>query len=59
MLAIYGLPLGLLAAGPMIEQFGFVITNIVMTLAGLAVLGLITLIWRKQIWDLAAEANQR
>ena len=59
MLAIYGLPLGLLAAGPMIEQFGFVITNIVMTLAGLAVLGLITLVWRKKIWDLAAEANQR
>ena len=58
MLAIYGLPLGLLAAGPMIEQIGFVLTNIIMTLSGLLLLALITTIWRKQIWDPAAEANQ-
>ena len=57
-LAIYGLPLGLLAAGPMIEHFGFVFTNILMTLSGLVLLALIGVIWRKHVWDLAADANQ-
>jgi predicted MFS family arabinose efflux permease len=57
MLAIYGLPLGLMLAGPLIEHFGFPLTNLIMVTTGLAMLALVSLIWRKQIWEVGAQAN--
>ncbi len=58
MLAIYGLPLGLMLAGPLIERLGFLLTNLVMTATGLVMLALVSTIWRRHVWDHGAEANQ-
>lgn len=58
MLAIYGLPLGLMLAGPMIDRFGFMLTNLVMTTSGLILLAVVSMIWRRQVWDHSGEANQ-
>jgi len=58
MLAIYGLPLGLMLAGPLIERLGFLLTNLVMTTTGLVMLALVSMIWRRHVWDHGAEANQ-
>ena len=57
-LAIYGLPMGLLMASPMIEQWGFARTNLIMTLTGLVLLALIAAIWHRQLVDPQAPANQ-
>ena len=50
MLAVYGLPLGLLASGVFIKWLGFPATVAVYSVAGLAVSGLIALRWRQDIW---------
>ena len=59
MLAIYGLPLGLLAAGGLIERFGFAATASGYCLAGLLLTGVIALRWRAALWPLDAPANAR
>ncbi len=59
MLAIWGLPLGLLASGPIITTFGFAAAGITYGLAGLALTLAIALRWRAQLWRLAAPANAR
>lgn len=58
MLAIYGLPMGLLIAGALIDQIGFQLTNLILIIAGLITLSLIALIWRKDLIDASAPANQ-
>jgi len=58
MLAIYGLPLGLMVAGPLIKHLGFGLTNLIMTTTGLAMLGMVSLIWRRHVWDQSAESNR-
>jgi len=50
MLAIYSLPLGLLAAGALIGSIGFVATTVLYCLTGLVALALIGLRWRAHIW---------
>lgn len=50
MLAVYGLPLGLLAGGALIERIGFTPQATVYALVGLAVSGAITLRWRDVLW---------
>ncbi len=53
MLAIYSLPLGLLAAGSLIDAIGFVATGTLYVSAGLALLLAIALHWRTDLWHVA------
>ena len=59
MLAIYSLPLGLLAAGAMIERIGFSATATIYAAVGLLFTLLIGLHWRAHLWRLDAPANAR
>ena len=59
MLAVYGMPLGLLLAGWLIQRFGFVATATGYCLFGLVATGAIALIWRRHLFPLAAPANGR
>ena len=59
MLAIYGLPLGLLAAGALIDEVGFAATATLYAAAGLALLMGIALNWRADLWHVHAPANAR
>jgi hypothetical protein len=59
MLAIYGLPIGLLAAGGLIERFGFAATATGYCAAGLLLTGLIAARWHVVLWRLDAPANAR
>lgn len=59
MLAIYGLPIGLLVAGVLIPWIGFRATASFYCLLGLALMALIGVRWRAAIWPLEAIGNQR
>ena len=59
MLAIYAVPLGLLAAGALIEHIGFVSTVALYCLLGIALTLLIALRWRADLWPRDAPANAR
>lgn len=59
MLAVYGMPLGLLLAGWLIQRFGFEATAIGYCLFGLLATGGIALTWRRHLFPLAAPANGR
>jgi predicted MFS family arabinose efflux permease len=59
MLAIYGLPVGLMAAGSLIERIGFVATATLYCIVGIALTGTIALHWRAVLWPLHASANAR
>jgi predicted MFS family arabinose efflux permease len=59
MLAIYGLPLGLLAAGALIERFGFTATATGYCIVGLLMTGAIAARWRSALWPKDAAANAR
>jgi len=59
MLAIYGLPLGLLAAGALIDRIGFVPTATLYCGIGVTLTLLIALRWRAALWPLDAPANAR
>jgi hypothetical protein len=59
MLAIYSLPLGLLAAGSLIEEIGFASTGTLYAAAGLALMLAIVLHWRAELWHLHAPANAK
>jgi MFS family permease len=59
MLAIYSLPLGLLAAGSLIDAIGFVATGTLYLSAGLALLLAIALHWRTDLWHVHAPANAK
>jgi len=59
MLAIYGLPIGLLIAGVLIPRIGFRPTASVYCLLGLASMAWIGIKWRAVIWPLDAVGNQR
>src|SRR6202022_1235658 len=50
MMVIYGLPLGLLAAGSLIEEIGFAATGTLYAAAGLTLLLAIVLHWRADLW---------
>ncbi len=56
-LAIWGLPLGLLAAGPLIEHLGYSATTLLYALLGLAAVLAIGLRWRHALWHPSAPAN--
>lgn len=59
MLAIYGVPIGLLAAGALIERLGFVATASLYCLVGGILTLLIAVHWRTDLWPLNAPANAR
>jgi predicted MFS family arabinose efflux permease len=59
MLAIYGLPVGLLAAGVLIERIGFGNTVTLYAGVGLACVLLIAAHWRADLWPVQAPANAR
>jgi predicted MFS family arabinose efflux permease len=57
MLAIWGLPLGLLAAGPLIPAIGYAATTLVYAGLGLAATIAIGYRWRQALWHRASAAN--
>ena len=57
MLAIWGLPLGLLCAGPLIEAFGFRLTAACYAILGGFLCLAIAVRWRKHLWSRSAVAN--
>ena len=59
MLVIYGLPIGLLAAGTLIDEVGFAATATLYAAAGLALMLGIALHWRAALWHVHAPANAR
>ena len=59
MLAVWGLPLGLLAAGPIIARFGYPTTTLLYAALGLAATFAIGYRWRNALWHRAAVANAR
>jgi len=59
MLVIYGLPIGLLAAGGLIDEIGFAATATIYAAAGLALMLGIALHWRAALWHVHAPANAR
>jgi len=50
MLAVYGLPLGLMLAGALIDRLGFPLTVTVLVTTGLSCTVLIGLTWRASLW---------
>jgi predicted MFS family arabinose efflux permease len=59
MLAIWGLPLGLLAAGPIIACFGYATTTLLYAGLGLAATFVIGYGWRRALWYRSAPSNAR
>ena len=59
MLAIYGLPVGLLISGPLIGRFGYPATATLYCAVGLTFTALIAVRWRAHLWRLTAPANTR
>jgi MFS family permease len=57
MLAIYGLPVGLLTAGALIPHIGFYSTLMAYALIGVASTVAIAIHWRSEIWPANARAN--
>ena len=58
MLAVYGLPLGLLLSGPLVERFGFAATGTAFSVAGIAFALWVAIRWRKELWRKDAPVNQ-
>jgi predicted MFS family arabinose efflux permease len=50
MLVVYGLPVGLLIAGALIERYGYPITAIIYVIFGIAVTAYIGYHWRQTLW---------
>jgi predicted MFS family arabinose efflux permease len=59
MLVIYSLPLGLMAAGALIDVIGFAATGTLYAAAGLALMLAIVLRWRADLWHVHAPANAK
>jgi len=59
MLVIYALPIGLLAAGALIDEIGFAATATLYAAAGLVLMLGIALHWRAALWHVHAPANAR
>ena len=59
MLAIWGLPAGMLIAGWLVERVGFVATTTLFTATGAILTVAIGMRWRAELWRPAARANAR
>ena len=58
MFAIYGLPIGLLIAGPIIEHFGYRMMALLYCAIGIVFTLLIGIRWHAQVWRRDAPANR-
>ena len=56
-LAIWGLPAGLLISGPLISNMGFAATSTLYALAGLALTAWMAVYWRHALWSTQAASN--
>jgi Na+/melibiose symporter-like transporter len=59
MLAVYGMPLGLLLSGPLVERVGFPLTGSLYSLLGIVFTLVIAVSWRAHLWHPASAANVR
>ena len=59
MLAVYGMPLGLLLSGPLVEWAGFATTGTLYSVLGIVFTLVIAVWWRADLWDRAAPVNGR
>jgi len=59
MMVIYGLPIGLLAAGSLIDIIGYSATGALYTVAGFVAMLAIAVRWRADLWPVHAPANAR
>lgn len=59
MLAVYGMPLGLLLSGPLVEWAGFAATGTFYSAVGIVFTLAIALWWRADLWDRGASVNVR
>ena len=59
MMVIYGLPLGLMAAGSLIDAIGFAATGTLYAVAGMALMLATILHWRADLWSAHAPATAR
>ena len=59
MMVIYGLPIGLLAAGSLIDLIGYSATGTLYAALGLALMMAVALHWREDLWPVHAPANAR
>ena len=59
MLMIYGLPVGLMVAGPLISHFGYAAMVHLYAATGILCTVLIAVRWREHIWHTDAPANRR
>jgi predicted MFS family arabinose efflux permease len=57
-LAIWGLPLGLLISGPLISSIGFVATTVLYTTLGILATVTVAWKWRERLWQADAPANR-
>ena len=57
MLAIWGLPIGLLISGPLVESIGYVATAGLYSALGLILTLALTVYWRRALWDRHSVAN--
>lgn len=58
-LAVYGLPIGLMLAGQLVSRIGYANTSTLYCVAGLFFIALIALRWRRHLWPQDAPANRR
>ena len=59
MLAVYGMPLGLLLSGSLVEWAGFAATGTMYSVVGIVFTMVIAVWWRADLWDRAAPVNVR
>jgi len=59
MMVIYGLPVGLLAAGSLIDVIGYSATGSLYAAAGFVAMTAIAVRWRADLWPVHAPANAR
>ncbi len=58
-LAVYGLPVGLLLSGPLIQWIGFTATGTLYSVLGIVLAVLIGFCWRGDLWNPASPLNLR
>lgn len=58
-LMIYGVPIGLVIAGPLIARYGYPATATLYSIVGLISTALIGVHWRRHLWRADAPANSR
>lgn len=57
-LAVFGLPIGLLLSGPLIDAVGFKLTWTIYSLIGMGGAVAMTHLWRESLWSKTAPSNQ-